>query len=453
MKRKTLLTAFLTLFLLAFYLPAIAEKDDIITLITEPSTLVYPSFWHTPFGIHRGTPFWLKVFLGNRTVFANPQDVACTKMLNEYGKIKEGDDWQLTAFGVNSDRGEIIYNPSMHALAVFGSHGSGQGQFKNPVGIACNEYGDVYVADTGNHRIVRLYYDDRKLKFLRTIGMRGIGVAMFDSPRYVEMDSYGRVYVSDTGNNRIQVFSKSGGFLYEIGSADGISNPQGLCVTDDGARYAGYRENRIFVVDGNGNRIQKFDFEGRLIASVRADEATGMPVKLTAIDHDYFGNVYAVDNLNSRILKFTPDLKFITEYGSFGTNDYQFEKPTGIAIYRHYGQVIVSDRESAQYFWIGADIKNIRAKRKTGENAVIFDFFLTEKAFVSITLEKNDSKLVVCKDVQFETGSNSITWQVPEAASDLFIKEGENYAVVFHVMSTYSSYPHIRKEARTELYF
>jgi len=169
--------------------------------------------------------------------------------------------------------------------------------------------------------------------------------------------------------------------------------------------------------------------------------------------HDYFGNLYAVDNLNSRIIKFTPELKLVTEYGSYGTNDYQFEKPTGIAIYRHYGQVIVSDRESAQYFWLGADIRDITAVRKQGEDAVVFGFFVTEKAFVSITLEKNDSKLIVCRDMQFETGKNSITWQVPEAARELFMQDGQNYAVVFHVMSTYSSYPHIRKEARSELYF
>jgi len=273
LKKKALITAVMILLLFSFC-KAEESKDELVTLTTEPSTLVYPSFWHTPFGVHRGTPFWLKVFLGNRTVFANPQDVACTKMLNEYGKIKEGDDWQLTAFGINSDRGEIIYNSSMHSLSVFGSIGRGEGQFKNPVGIACNEHGDVYVADTGNNRIVRLYYDDKKLKFLRTIGIRGVGMAMFDSPRYVEMDSYGKIYVSDTGNNRIQVFSKSGGYMYEINRSDGLSNPQGLCITDDGARYAGYRENRIFVIDGNDNRIQKFDFEGRLITSVRADEAT-----------------------------------------------------------------------------------------------------------------------------------------------------------------------------------
>ena len=35
----------------------------------------------------------------------------------------------------------------------FGYKGSGKGQFNSPLGIACDSTGNVYVADTGNHRI------------------------------------------------------------------------------------------------------------------------------------------------------------------------------------------------------------------------------------------------------------------------------------------------------------
>src|SRR5271157_2169743 len=79
------------------------DEDKPEQITDKPTTLTYPSFWHTPFGIHRGTPFWLKVFLGNRTYFNDPQDLAATKLLADYGKINEGkDDWQLTVYGINS---------------------------------------------------------------------------------------------------------------------------------------------------------------------------------------------------------------------------------------------------------------------------------------------------------------------------------------------------------------
>lgn len=150
----------------------LASEDEPTIITDKPTTLTYPSFWHTPFGIHRGTPFWLKVFLGNRTYFNNPQDLAATKLLVDYGKINKGkDDWQLTVYGVNSGNSEVIYNQSMHSLNIFGKYGTKDGELNNPIGIACNEYGDIYIADTGNNRIARFFNDGKKVRFIRNIGI------------------------------------------------------------------------------------------------------------------------------------------------------------------------------------------------------------------------------------------------------------------------------------------
>jgi hypothetical protein len=425
------------------------DEDALVTLTGVESTLVYPSFWHTPFGVHRGTPFWLKVFMGNKTYFSDPEGVACTKMVEDYGGINPGkDDWQLTAFGVNSARGEIIYNSSMHALNVFGKEGSGDGEFKNPIGIACNENGDVYVADTGNNRVERLYYKDKKLKFLRSIGGQGTGDGEFNRPTNVAVDSTGKLYVSDTGNNRVQIFGPSGGFLRVFDQTKGVSNPTGICVIDEGQRYLGYRHNFVYVIDGNDNRLQKFDFDGNIVRGTRVDDAVGKKVKLTSVDYDYYGNIYVVDNLNSQLHKFSPDLDYITTFGSFGKDDFQFNHPTGISFYRHYGQVIVSDEDSAQYFWIGSDVKNYKVTRLNASppvNALQFDFQLTEKSFVTIEIEiDKDKKAVVCKAVALESGKNSISWQVPDEYTKYF-NPGNQYTSVIHVMATYSSFPHIEK--------
>ncbi|PKL90970.1 MAG: hypothetical protein CVV21_10530 [Candidatus Goldiibacteriota bacterium HGW-Goldbacteria-1] len=449
MKKKfVLLTAFILL-LSSFSFAESKKEDELVTLTNVPSTLVYPSFWHTPFGVHRGTAFWLKVFLGNKTYFSDPQDVATTKMLSDYGGINPGkDDWQLTAFGVNSGRGEIIYNVSMSGLAVYGNVGTGDGEFNRPTGISCNEYGDVYVADTGNNRIVRLFYKDGKLRFIRNIGKGGSGDGEFNRPLYVKLDSGGKLYVSDNGNNRIQVFSKSGGYLYSIDQTKGISNPRGICVIDDGQRYLGYKQNYMYVIDGNFNRLQKFDLNGNIVRGVRVDEKLGRKVVLTTLDYDYYGNIYLVDYFNSQIHKFSPDLAYITSYGSYGTDDYKFEKPTGISIYRHYGQVIVSDKESAQYFWIGSDVTNFRVGRIQAVppvNAMQFDFFLTEKSFVTMEIELDkDKKVTVCKNIQLEQGENSISWEIPLEYVPLFLP-GMTYNTNIRVMATYSSYPHIEK--------
>jgi DNA-binding beta-propeller fold protein YncE len=464
MIKKLLIT---TVLLLAFFVCAASEdtsagaaadsdEDKVTTLIEYASTLVYPSFWHTPFGIHRGTPLHLKLFLGNRTFFDNPQGLACTKLLMDYGKInKDKDDWQLTVYGVNSGRGEVIYNPSMHSLAVFGERGSRDGQMFNPRGIACNEYGDIYIADTGNDRIARFYNNGKKVTFIRNIGNTGSEPGKLNKPTYVALDSNGRIYVSDTGNNRVQLFSKSGGYLASIGQEKGIFNPQGICVSDEGERYSAYRVNCMYLIDGNNNRVQKFDFNGNLMQSIRVNEIMGKNVFLTTLSQDYYGNVYIVDNMNSTVYKFTPDLRFIAEFGSFGTGDYQFESPTGIAIYKHYGQVFVSDKESAQYFWVGSDAKDFTVKHIKTETAdkLQFDFFLTEKSYICIQIVPQDTSIKpveVCARAGLEMGKNSIEWDIPLVFRDV-IKSGNTYGVNLRVMSTYSSYPHIEKVIKSSV--
>ncbi|HDT14694.1 MAG TPA: hypothetical protein ENN55_00615, partial [Firmicutes bacterium] len=388
LKGGNLKKIFFAVILTAFFSPVFAdEKPAIIT--DFPTTLTYPSFWHTPFGINRGTPFWLKVFLGNRTYFSDPQGIAATKLLVEYGRINKGrDDWQLTVYGVNSGRSEVIYNSSMKSLAIFGREGNGDGELYLPKGIACNEFGDIYVADTGNHRVARFYNDGSSVRFITNIGQGfGEGKGQFKSPSYTAVDSAGRLYVSDTGNNRIQVFSKSGGLIRTIST--GLHSPLGIAVCDDLERFTGYRQNFIFVIDGYGARIQKLDFEGNIVNSVRLPDLVSKHVMLTTLALDYYGNVYTVDNYNSQVHKFSPELNFITSFGSFGTEAYQFEKPTGITIYKHYGQVFVSDRESAQYFWLGSDITDFKyGMIKGAENYTLeMDFFLTEKAYLTAVIE------------------------------------------------------------------
>ncbi|MCE5300623.1 MAG: NHL repeat-containing protein [Spirochaetia bacterium] len=431
-------------------------KEDERTVITDRNTtLVYPSFWHTPFGIHRGTQMHLKLFLGNRTFFSNPQDLACTKLLLDYGKInKDRDDWQLTVYGVNSGQGEIIYNPSMHTLSRFGSIGSGDGQLMTPKGIACNEQGDVYVVDTGNDRIARFYNNGKRVKFIRNIGETGSEPGKFNRPSYIALDSAGRIYVTDTGNNRIQVFSKSGGYLCSIGQEKGIVNPQGICVSDKGERYSGYKEDYIFLIDGVNNRLQKIGFDGTPVASIRVNEVLGKNIFLTTLEQDYYGNLYIVDNLNSQVYKFSPDLKFIDSFGKYGDGDYQFETPTGIAIYKHYGQIFVSDKNSAQYFWIGSDARAAETLhlKNNGKDALEFNFFLTEKSFVTINVVDAYSNTVeVCRQVGLECGKNSIDWEIPDIYRSV-LRNGSTYDVLLRIMATYSSYPHIEKVVKMKVF-
>ncbi|MEE9336893.1 MAG: 6-bladed beta-propeller [Methylococcaceae bacterium] len=89
-------------------------------------------------------------------------------------------------------------------IRTLGSEGSGNGQFKSPDGITITPDGNIYIADTNNHRIQQF---NAQGDFIRTFGSKGSGTGQFSNPQDIAIGSDGAVYVADTGNNRIQKFT------------------------------------------------------------------------------------------------------------------------------------------------------------------------------------------------------------------------------------------------------
>ncbi|MFN2384541.1 MAG: hypothetical protein ABR559_09845, partial [Gemmatimonadota bacterium] len=195
-------------------------EPEILEIGDQPAhtTLVYPPFGHT-LGIHRARPAHLKLFLGDRTRFDDPQGLAAVKFDSDDDPQARGDDFQLTLFGVNSGRGEILYNSSMKTLAIYGRRGSGEDELAEPHGIAATVDGRVYVADTGNRRIVRLSWDPTP----RSLTWAGSWPA--GAPFDVEVDARGDVWATDREADAVLRYSDSdpgeGSALPEIAAAAG----------------------------------------------------------------------------------------------------------------------------------------------------------------------------------------------------------------------------------------
>lgn len=98
----------------------------------------------------------------------------------------------------------LMYNIYGSYLDVLGTYGTGTGQFKHPQDVAVDSAGNIYVADSDNHRIQVF---NASKSHLKTIGTRGVEETEFDYPSGIAMDDEDRLYVADTQNSRIQVFS------------------------------------------------------------------------------------------------------------------------------------------------------------------------------------------------------------------------------------------------------
>jgi DNA-binding beta-propeller fold protein YncE len=130
----------------------------------------------------------------------------------------------------------VVAQPLVY-LSQWGSLGSGDGQFREPAGVATDAAGDVYVADGANARIQKFTGTGA---YLSQWGSLGYGDGQFVYPFDVATDAAGDVYVADAGY-RIQKFSATGTYITQwggYGSGNGQFNgPTGVATDATGNVY------------------------------------------------------------------------------------------------------------------------------------------------------------------------------------------------------------------------
>ena len=108
---------------------------------------------------------------------------------------------------------------------------------RHPENLTIDPVGNVYVAESHNHRIQVVSQNGTHL---RTFGMRGSGPGELSSPMGIHVD-HDYVYVAEWLNNRISVFHTSGAFITSFGRpgiGEGELNyPRGITIDQDGFLY------------------------------------------------------------------------------------------------------------------------------------------------------------------------------------------------------------------------
>jgi hypothetical protein len=401
-------------------------------------SLVFPPYLHS-YGIRKATQANLFMFFGPITSFTDPQGLATAKMITRDDPTTEKDDDEVVVYGVNSGRHQLIYNTSMYSLALYGSKGGGKDQFLFPKGVACDPLGNVYVADSGNNRIVHLFNPKTKVQWVSAFSGGSSEDAGLNGPTQVALDEKGHIYVADAGNRRIVIFDKAGTVRCIIPGPKTqmvfVDAPTGLAVADGTAPWSYFlREQAVFCADSGGRRLWKFDFEGKLIRTV------SLPPKHSAFYGavDYYHNLYLTDKCNHCILKYDHDLALVDIFGSQGTGDNQFVEPRGIAIFKRYGQVFIAEKTGAQYYWIGTQLKDRSLHIDNGDLHCMLSTRLTEYGYVTLFS-------VIDVDTTFYFKKRFV--REGEQATDCFIAPDCRPQARFEVRvePTYSSYTYFWK--------
>jgi sugar lactone lactonase YvrE len=248
-------------------------------------------------------------------------------------------------------------------------------RINTPRGIAFDGDGNLYLADSANHRIRHV---DAASGIITTIA--GTGVAGFNAdgilatsahlnfPRGLVLDADGHLLIADSMNHRIRRIDSGTGLISTVVgtgvpgfNSDGIDataalirEPAGLALAPDGD---------LVFVERSGNRVRRVDAATGTISTIAGTGTGGfnadgiaavaalinLPVGVV-VNED--GDVYVADTINFRVRRVDADTGLITTVAGTGTFGYngdgipapsaQLMTPAGLAI-DNAGHLLIGD--------------------------------------------------------------------------------------------------------------
>jgi uncharacterized protein (TIGR03437 family) len=192
-----------------------------------------------------------------------------------------------------------------------------QARLNAPYGVAADAQGNIYIADTYNHRIRRVT-PAGEIRTIAGTGAKGssgdsglASAASLATPRNVALDAAGNLYISEFDGHRVRRISPDGiiatvagtgvaGFNADgIATAAQISSPAGLAADPAGA---------IYITDVANARVRRLR-DGMLITvygPLRTANGSRYPAAPAGVACDRWGNVFVAERETGMVLRLMP---------------------------------------------------------------------------------------------------------------------------------------------------
>ena len=247
-----------------------------------------------------------------------------------------------------------------------------------PVDLAVDRSGDIYIADDSNNRIRKLTVSTGILTTVAGTGLTTYNgddidatTAAINTPEGVGVDGLGNIYIADTANHRLRKVTVSTGKITTVaGTGTPGTGKDGILATTSNlfrpASVAVDVEGNIYIADSANHRIRKVSASTGLISTVAGtgtrsyngdniDATTAQLSAPLAVAVDKNGDIYIADTFNNRLRKVTISTGKITTIAGTGVNSYNGDNidattatianPKGVAVDRE-GNVFIADSEN-----------------------------------------------------------------------------------------------------------
>lgn len=236
------------------------------------------------------------------------------------------------AFFNSAFAGEGLFLPTRE-VAMLAGHG--ESALFQPSDVTVSG-GEAFVMDGVNNRVVVF---DTKGFFKRTFGARGPGGDSLDMPLGIASDRQGNIYVADSRNHRIQVFGRNGdwkqGIRLRPDSYGFPAEPSDLVVDES--------RSRLVIVDNESHRLLVYGLNGTFMkewGTLGYNRGEFRYPFGIAMDRDGF--FYVCEAINTRVQVLDREGGFDHMIGEWGVKKGQFYRPYGVAVDAR-GLVFVSD--------------------------------------------------------------------------------------------------------------
>jgi sugar lactone lactonase YvrE len=192
--------------------------------------------------------------------------------------------------------------PAISYVGSWGMRGDGPGRLGQPVSIATDRVGDVYIPDAGSYFVNKFDWRGTPLLSFQDPALR--------NPQSIAIDSGGAVYVTDSHRGSAFIFLPSGDRYRELrlSTRPKPDDELGVAVADDGV---------VHVLDPDKTRVFTYNSHFRLARSWSpVANAPNEKVEAGSIAVGPDGYLYMVDPEENRILRFTEDGHFAGEFNS-----------------------------------------------------------------------------------------------------------------------------------------